>query len=317
MKNSLFALIALALGLFACKKQEDEKPQPPVYPATEYDRKIPLNLRLTGFLKKVEELPANARLSASAARDTSLRYKVAHLYYQVYNGNNLAQPIRTWHQTPSNSGADFGLIRDSLPAGNYVVTLLAAEVPLNFTSDTFSMRQAYRHANGDTVYPVTDVYRAKLNIQHPSDSAAAPWKEVSLNRVISQVQVMVEDLPVLTSYANVSVKLLRPSTGFYLNDGTGVWGPASRFSIFYGAGANTYGTYVMPSPTGMPYSIEILARHKITGDTVAFKTIHGIECGNNRRITLTGKLLPPPGDEAAAFGISLNQTWLPEQVITY
>jgi hypothetical protein len=315
MKKNLFALVALALGIFACQKDQKETPSLPQ--PVQDTRMYPVRLTLSGFLKKVDELPVNARSATElAARDSALQDKVQHVYYFAYNMLNPVTAVRELHQTPATSGTNFGLIQDSLPTGNYVIILIASRQPLQFNNDVYWARLATIPENGDTIDAPQDIFRARLEVNHPDTNAVNNWREVALNRVISQVQVNVEDATTLETYADIYVKLHQPSVGFYMDNGNG-WGyNPTRFTPVLRSGGNTFLTQALPSHVSTPYSVEILAKHKTTGDTVARKTVYGIVAEANRRIELTGKLLGS-NDQPSTFGISLNEEWFPWQVIEY
>ncbi|MET3877260.1 hypothetical protein [Chitinophaga sp. OAE865] len=298
------AWLAGAMLLFSCNK--DHISPGGTAPETSAETVFPVTFDAGGFTQQLDSFgrKADATLFAKDSLDGHVKY----LYYKVYGTGaqaDLRHVIVQQVGTPS-----FGIIRDTLPPGNYKFTLLATgdEYRPNITNAGFK-------------YPGSDAFSThfEMVVNGPANA------KVSLDRIVARLQFIIQDpLPADAAWMDVRFggiprvfnfptgQVSNPANGDAYSNYTGY-----KFQIpTYNQGKPGFktqayfplqGSYTVPSITVMCWGAN--------GNLLASKVINDVKFETNKRTVLKGNLFAPA---SSGIEVDLNDTkWKPDSIAVF
>ncbi|GAB2701681.1 hypothetical protein GCM10027037_28790 [Mucilaginibacter koreensis] len=321
MKNITYYTAALlCLLCFSCKKDHSgDKPDntgadTKLYPFTLSLASFSQNMTTLGIRTESTNQPAVKTNAIAALKDT-----IDVLYYTINNGYRNTRSL-----TQTSDMADFGTIRDSVPAGTYTVYLVAGKKGLiksrayigdpSFDSLDDFVYAADSNTVASNMAPWKDVFVKKLTFKVPGVAPAA--QQVTLERGVAQLQINVTDA-VPANAATVEADIIydiasinyvpqwngsRPlnANAFALTPKYKVKVPAAMI----GETGLQLTTYTMNYY--YPFSV-ILTAYDAAGNRIAGKNIDNVTAKQNMRTVLSGKLFD--GVPSIGFGVTTNQAW--------
>jgi len=184
MKKIISLLLFAMLVYTSCKKSQNNTPQPPE------EKTFPLRFDISGFTITQEDMNGR-KVPSQNAENLKLSDYANYLVYFVFNTETQAL-VKTISQTMPDTA--FGRIKDTLPAGRYLVALLASKA------------QIYPGPNPEIgkvrlTLPGTDVFYKKmiLNVDGAVDQT------VELDRIVGKLKFIWEDaIPYDTKYVDIN-----------------------------------------------------------------------------------------------------------------
>lgn len=318
-KYTPYIVILVCLACLSCKKEHAVKP------GNTAVRLYPVSFSLSAFSQKQSGfgLTPTSKLRVNGL-SPSLKDTIDVLYYNVYEPAT-RKVIRQF--TQYSTAAGFGAIKDSIAAGSYVITIAGGKTGLlssalnnlyNYDSNgTSSLSDVNFFYSSTLSYPLmtawNDTFYKQFNMDVPA--ATAGVQQVSLDRIVSQVQVNLTDtIPANVASIDVVISNDYNSTEIIPTDST------TSYTIENFPYQAKYTAPVAVSQRGQPnfqittYTINYFTPFTVTlnaydaaGNRVAFKTITNVTCVKNMRTVLTGKLFN--GTVTTGFGVTANQAW--------
>lgn len=257
--------------------------------------------------QELDSFGRRANDAAPFAKD-SLAGHVKYLYYKVY-GTGAQAAIQ--HVIVQEVGSPaFGVIRDTLPAGNYRFTLLA-------TGDEY-----ISHTNNiGFQYPGSDAFSTHFEMV----VNGAANTRVSLDRIVARLQFIIQDpLPIDASWMDVQFsgipRVFNFPTGQVSNPANGTAYSnymGYRFQIpAYNQGKPGFktqayfplqGDYIVPA-------ITVTCRNA-DGNVLATKVIKDVKFETNKRTVLKGNLFPAGN---GGVEVDLNDTqWKSDSIAVF
>jgi hypothetical protein len=304
MKGSLLAALSLSVLLFSCKKHDATTPPVP----SGSGPKVPVSFSVADFLQRVDALPSpNGRKAgiATGARDSALATKVSHIYYLAFaNGVRVSY----LHQD-TIAGTDFGLIKDSLPAGNYTIVLAAAGGQLNTYNTDQPYGAGFQSYFDPNFYliPLPDIFYTKFDIT-VNGSGNSSSTDVTLDRIMGRLEVNILDAPAIGA-SDISVEVNPEDFNFGFYDGVLLRGPADFYTLpLTRINQYTFSNLILNTMTDFEVRIKFINKNTGLEQT---QIISNIRCYRNKKTTLSGYLYgnPSPTGSNNEFGIGLNDTW--------
>ncbi|SEK58988.1 hypothetical protein SAMN04488505_101493 [Chitinophaga rupis] len=302
MKKSLFAALSLSVLLFACSKEKvtQDKPAPS-------GKKVPINVSITDFVKKVEQLPSPlGRKGNMSAKDSVLSTKISDIYFFSYDKDG--KIINLIHQRSTD--ADFGYIADSLPTGENTIAMFASSDSLNTTSNGINLNM--NPVTFEIISAFPDIFYKKIKINVSPDSTNN--FDLSLERIMALLEVNITDAP---ANSNIKVSLNGEHTYFDPFSGTGYTGIPMPMNIPQ-RDQHVFNSLVIN--TSDPMSVVISYPDKTT-NAILTKRINDIKLERNTKTILTGVLypaIPPVNNVNGGFSVvSINDIWNPDQTIDF
>jgi hypothetical protein len=309
MTKKLLLMSTLVMLLFACSK--DDKHQELSPNNQKSGQNIPFKVSISDFIKKVEVLPMPggrvANTHGTVTRDSSLFGKVSDIYLIAYN--EIGFPAINTHQRSGSS--DFGIISDSLPAGDYTIVVLASSDSLNIPS--YSALEAYLNPD-QTFKAFPDIFYKKTSIN--ISNTQSPSFNLTLDRLVGRLEVNILDAPAISQDSIVDVTMRYEHTIFdFLVDFTTYRETPEYFPIKRRS-QNLFSDFIMNTKTEVTVTISYIDR--ISGQRLK-KVIEHVTMERNKSTILTGKLYPTsnPDDGKTDFNLGLNNTWKPEKVVHF
>jgi len=296
--------LAAAMLLLSCKKESSGDT---AVPGNSDETAFPVTFDAGGFTQELDSFGRKTSDAASLAKD-SLDGHVKYLYYKVYGTGAQADIKRVIVQEAGT--ASFGIIRDTLPPGNYKFTLLA-------TGDEYLSHVT----NAGFKYPGSDAFSThfEMVVNGPANA------KVSLDRIVARLQFIIQDpLPADAAWMDIRFggiprvfnfptgEVSNPANGTAYSNYTGY-----RFQIpAYNQGKPGFktqayfplqGSYTVPSITVMCWGNN--------GTLLASKVIKDVKFETGKRTVLKGNLFPPAG---SGIEVDLNDTnWKPDSIAVF
>lgn len=304
MKNLSIVVLLTLVSLTACVKDPSSN-----NPPGGNEKKYPVSLSVNAWAQSHGDMYARKLSTESAfAREIdSLRGKIGYLLYRVWDANT-QKGIRSIYQDIRRD-TGFGHILDTLPAGRYIITLLASRDSVFPATATL----AFRDQNG-----ATDIFYKKmeLSVTGPVSQAA------NLDRVVSKVHVTIKDrIPYDASKFSFSY---------------GYETMSAHFDILIGQATNGsmmpwYDTKTIPIPDSLKgtsnfqFDVYQLNNGTVTttidigcldstGKGIAAKGIQSVILNRNQVTYLSGNLFTnyPGGSDGVSVGV--NDQWIKDSV---
>lgn len=198
----------------------------------------------------------------------------------------------------------FGIIQDSLAAGNYTVVLIAGiQFNINaigpFNPDSIRFKPLSAAAAYSAPGFKLDVFFKKLNITVGSSPLS---QGVTLDRVSGQLEIIIKDAPPNATSLHTNIKYDNNAFCFSNELPFGNEEVEGQLSLFNDVNA------VSIQNTTTPMTVTLSA-YDASENFLASKTISNVRVYKNTRTILSGYLFTQPG--ATAFTITANQAWDP------
>lgn len=292
----------MSVLLFACSKEKltQDKPAPS-------EKKVPVNVSITDFVKKIEQLPSPfGRKSTMSAKDSVLSTVISDIYFFAYDKDG--KIINSKHQRSTDAG--FGYIMDSLPTGENTIAMFASTDSLNTASNGINLNTDPLTFEIISAFP--DIFYKKIKINVSPDSTNN--FDLSLERIMALLEVNITDAPV---NSNIKVSMNAEHTYFDPFSGMGYTGIPMPMNIPQ-RDQHIFNSLILN--TSDPISVVINYPDKIT-NAILTKRISDIKLEKNTKTILTGVLyptIPPVNNVNAGFNIvSINDIWNPDQTIDF
>jgi hypothetical protein len=267
MKRYITYCLVIAALITSCKKDKKNNP--------DAKKLYPITFNISGLKQTTKTSGITGKLTINALPDSTQK-----LYYVLSGAQT-----KLLFQTSAVPG--FGIIKDSLPAGNYTVGLIQARGNLQSTNSAFT-------TDSDTYFkllPIT-VSNGPIN------------SNVTLDRINGKLEVNIEDA-IPATISSISVTITSDANNFLISAGAKPQSPVIR----------TYTKTITPADIGKtnvkisgpifnvtaPFSVTIKATG--TGTSYLPKKVDNVTCDRNTKTTLTGKLFTAP---TSGFDISIN-----------
>lgn len=185
---------------------------------------------------------------------------------------------------------NFGTITDSLPDGDYTVTLIASKEKINLTANKVESAQPR------TVYwatlPGTDVFFRKFRLG--IKGAGVINQQVSLPRLVSKLDVEFENpLPTTAYQLKISAGTSGWRNQFFLLDSTlSKYNNYADFTYVFKdseKGKPNFKLTFYPLANSLPDKKLSFTVIKSTGEVISSKVVEGVDLPKNRRTYIHGK----------------------------
>lgn len=305
-KNYLY----LALGLLAasCTKSEDT----PQLKKQETAKKYAVTFNTSGFSQEVTDLSKSKGNSISAA----LKDHTNEFFYLVYDATG--KEVSRQNQSYENkNNPNYGIVKDSLPAGTYTVVMVASKqyFTINRYNDEilkyFPLNEAffhYDHRNAEYIRPKgDDTFYKKFSL---TVSNAPITQKIILDRIVGKLEIKITDYSIDPNYSYY-VYVPDETPGFYLNSGLPYRkvedGDSASPAAIPGEGL-TY--YILNTST--PMNVVIIYRKNGEYATVIKKVIKNVQVYKNKKTILTGKM--HDGVTQAGFNVVVDDEFGSETI---
>lgn len=299
-------MLAGLVFLFSCTKNENAMENAPSIT----EKRYPMHLTMKEFIGKVEPLPGlkSARTSSTApAKDSALASRLYALRFIVQKSSDNSI-VLTKLQLAAD--ADFGELNDSLPAGNYKVSIAATTDSADY-SEVSNVRPPAIKDQWDMMTEILnwpELFYRQLEFSVTPEGANE--LNVALNRFSAALEVNITDAPSVHPDSIVYVSTRTSAQIFDLNYGRGDETAATPLLYFPRTTGNTFYGLLVPMPHSI-VNVTINYRDRVTGNRVN-KMINNVSVQSNMKTVLTGRIfsLPPaPAKYDHGFNVSLNEIW--------
>ena len=319
MKKTLFLLAIAAIIFSSCKKEHGLSTK------TSSAKKYAVNIQVANFTVSHANFALRTKashLASSSDTLTNLASYVDQLYY-VVDDNNFH-----WVKTIAQDStmANMGMITDSLPAGNYWITVVAGKKGLKIgPPDVLANNPLYGYAGQS--------WQGSFWSAYPDGYVGLPWQDafgnavtpitvsaqnitqtITLNRVVGKLEVnLLDNMPANADSLFVS---------FYGP------GPANTFGLAFAPVNNNYPFVIPASAKGKPnFTLDMLIYtnigtyyadgyvHPVQQFTITCKDAGGNVLGTttanpvpiypNQKTILSGKLFTP----SQSFTAQIDTAW--------
>ncbi|RVT99747.1 hypothetical protein EOD41_14985 [Mucilaginibacter limnophilus] len=280
MNKFLFFLLAVILTSIACKKNESNRP-------TSTDKTYTVTFNTT------QNSDGNQKLMGKALRKNSTASAAASTLYYIVTDTASLNPtvLRTISQDSASN--NFGMIVDHLPAGHYMVYIVAGQQGLSLYST------AVQYATNSANIAWSDTFAARVPL---TITNADVNQSVSLERIVAQLQVNINDA--LPSNAHSFAITVTNEYRYYDCHTQKPSGPAAqRFNNIIPVdrlGQANYNFGYIILNTYAPIKIRLICL-SASGDTLADKTINNIKLVKNKRTVLSGSMFSNNNDVNVNF----------------
>lgn len=173
MKN-LVGILLVAVTVFVACKKEDKKDDPP----TDNSKKYAVQFDVSGFSQTTGDI--NSRQAAAGPESRlpdSLKGTINYILYKIWDATT-ELGVKKFYQSSKDTG--FGRILDTLPAGRYVVTVIASRDSVFPATSTLGF---------DDHLPSSDIFYKRLEFS--VDGAVN--QGLSLDRIVAKITVVITD----------------------------------------------------------------------------------------------------------------------------
>lgn len=314
--KAIITVFATILFFSACsKKANNNEGQPdPI----DNSKKYAVQFNITSFSQEIGNFDGRKAGGTAKTSADSLRQYVNYLLYNVYDAT--ASRIKTIYQTSSDS--TFGVIRDSLPAGKYVISITASKdsafkdpadyIDPIYTRDGVGLRGGI---------PGTDIFYKRVEIS-VDGTVNQPME---LARVVSKLKINLKDkMPFDAGFISFEmIDSFRSSSNLpaFLDFQNGIISggyhdleryPAYKVRVPDSAKGKTdfsIETYVLNSKQ-IPTIIALTATDTLDHYIIR-KAIPNVTLEVNRKTILSGKLFVDPG---TGVNTSINTQWRQDSI---
>lgn len=225
----------------------------------------------------------------SPGGDQDLSELCTHLEYLVYRGEETELPLKHKQFTIEDTDMDFGIVYDSLPAGNYRFVFIA-----------HSSEETEFSAGAARFDEVSDMFYAseKKTIDASSESQAV---DVSLRRPVCRIEFVSTD-PVTADLKDFEIRVSQYPEGLHMATGFGTTATVTQAFLHTftaeetGKTACTHSFYTFIPPETGTLDISLTASNR-QGEITRQRKITGITPLPNRIIRYSGRLYAPPGSD--------------------
>lgn len=294
MKKTVFLLAMVTTIFFSCKKDHSK--------STPAGKKYPVTFNVTNFTSKQSNFAL--RHGANSLADTiNASGALDILYYAVYNSGIGVHGVIT---KQDSSMANFGMITDSLPPGQYQVVFVGGKKGL---IETYSGRTAADNFS----YPGNkwqDTFWDEFNITIGSDGIS---QDVTLKRIVGKLELEITDN--IPANADSLVIKVDPEATSLMNDGGQPMGPpfgTVTYSEKIPAGAIGHANFRMDRIIGnavTPFTVTITCKDA-SNAVIATATANNVSVQVNKKTILSGNLFggPPPAN-SQSFTAKVDTVW--------
>lgn len=180
MKNKLSLLGIMFLLFISCNKND------PAQEIITPEKKFALTFSINDFTQSIEDLDDKSRINSGKTLRTpadSLKKHINHLYLAIYNATT-RKKVKIIYQHSGQPA--FGVIKDSLPQGRYIMSLIGAK-------DDILLRPAPFSSDTDMVYiemPGTDVFYKFMDQVNVNGEVN---QIVKIERIVARIKVNIQD----------------------------------------------------------------------------------------------------------------------------
>ncbi|HEY9258515.1 hypothetical protein [Chitinophaga sp.] len=281
----------------------------PTDPATETSNGpvFPVAFQLNDFSQELDTFGRKANATPLLAKD-SLEGHVTYLYYKVY-GTGAQAAVK--HVIVQKAGSpSFGVIRDTLPAGNYQFTLLATSDEYISHTDNIGFK-----------YPGSDAFSTHFD----KVINGAANAEVSLDRIVARLQFIIQDpLPADAGWLDIQFtgipRVFNFPTGEVSNENNGnAWSNYGGYQFEIPAsnrgkpGFKTQAYFPLQGSYTVP-AITVTCKG-VYGNVLGRKVINNVQFEANKRTVLKGDLFPTGN---GGVEVDLNDTaWKSDSIAVF
>jgi len=305
MKRTLLLASAAVLFLFSCKKEHSASTMPPGKKYKLTFNVSNLSQQRANFSVKQKALSIkrhNLADSVVALEGSSIDV----LYYYIFDPSQPGQPIVHTITQDSTLCDQFGMITDSLPAGHYIVAIVAGKKGLIAQNGYAALNTlvGYNSLNWQDTF----FYWAQIDV-----SATPANYDVTLQRIVGKLELqLLDSIPASAKTIKIAVyqEFSALNMLFHdIDDGIVDTGftfktiPASaigkpNFIVDRIQGATTF--YLDVYITAFDASNHVLAKVKVTG----------VKCNPNQKTILSGKLFGNGNtDNSQTFQVKVDTAW--------
>jgi len=294
MRKAVFLLAMMAMIFFSCKK-DHSKPTPA-------GKKYPVTFNVTNFTSKQSNFAV--KHGANSLADTvNASGAIDILYYAVYSGGMGVHGVVT---KQDSSMANFGMITDSLPPGQYQVVFIGGKKEV---TEVYSGRTAAdRFSYPDNRWQDTFWDEFSITIGNSGIS-----QNVTLKRIVGKLELDITDN--IPANADSLVFAVDTEATTLLNDGAFPFPPPSgtvTYSEKIPAGAIGHANFRMDRIIGNtfnPFTVTITCKDA-SNAIIATATVNSVSVHANEKTILSGNLFsgPPPAN-SQSFTVKVDTAW--------
>lgn len=305
MKRTLLLAVAAILFLFSCKKEHSASTMPP-------GKKYKLTFNVSNLAQQ------RANFSVKQKALSTKRHNLADsvvalegssidvLYYYIFDPSRPGQPVVHMITQDSTSCDQFGMLTDSLPAGHYIVAIVAGKKGLISQNGPAALSTLVGY--GSLNWQDTFFYWAQIDV-----SATSANYNVTLHRIVGKLELqLLDSIPAAAKTIKIAVFQEFSALNMMfqqINDGIVDTGftfktvPISaigkpNFIVDRIQGATLF--YLNVYITAFDASNHVLAKVKVTG----------VKCNPNQKTILSGKLFGNGNaDNTQTFQVKVDTAW--------
>jgi hypothetical protein len=299
MKKILFIPIITALVFFACKREHSASIAPSA-------KKYKVSFHIANFTQKQANFAIRHRTQTLALGDTitNLSNYFDVLYLQVYQNDRPVNSLVVQDSTMANMGT----IIDSLPAGNYVIDVVAGKKGLTLTNYNF---RDFEGLFGYGGLNWQDTFWATANVTVGTTDMS---QDITMNRVVSKIRLHILDN--IPANADSLSMILSPETDvMFFHSGYNEGEPPSntiRIAVKIPVSAKGHPDFILDKIVGNtfdPFTVSITctdASHNV----IAHASVDNVKTNANIVSVLSGNLFAsPPGSSPQSFTVKVDTAW--------
>ena len=293
MKKTLYLLLIAPLLLFSCKKEHSVPPvihSPKLYRVAFNIANFQQQVKAFAIKQHANSLDVNSLTSPGAFLDV--------LYYVVFDSNQ--NPVKEKYQDSTMS--NMGMITDSLPAGNYSITIVAGKKGLQIRTDLGPESYFYYPHNywQDTFFGSFPLTVGTENIS----------QDVTLNRTVGKLEVELLDNTLPATVDSLIVTVYSTNAYKSLVDGSSYNFPSATV---------THSFPIPASAKSKPgFTVDMILKTSDTYITIGWKDSNNkltviantgdVDIIANQTLAMSGYLIP--ADQAPqTFVVKADTAW--------
>ncbi|HWD87277.1 MAG TPA: hypothetical protein VG367_04055 [Mucilaginibacter sp.] len=299
MKKAIYIPVIAGLFFFACKREHSSSVSPSA-------KKYKVSFHIANFTQKQTNFALRHGAHTLALGDTitNLASYFNVLYLQVYR---LDIPVNSLVVQDSTM-ANMGMITDSLPAGNYVVDVIAGKKGLTLTR--YNLRDfeglfGYGGLNWQDTFWAT----AKITVGSTDMS-----QDVTLNRVVGKIRLHILDN--IPANADSLAMTIAPETNvMFFDRGYNEGEPPSnttRIAVKIPQSAKGHPDFILDKIVGNsfdPFSVSITCTDA-SNNVIAHTSVDNVRTGGNIVSVLSGNLFgSTSGSGPQSFTVKVDTAW--------
>ncbi|MFX1702909.1 hypothetical protein PV783_03085 [Chitinophaga sp. CC14] len=306
--------IAFSVLVTFCSKKSEDKPSTP-----NPHEKFAVTFKVNDFIQSIGDIDARNSSSGQNQKQPgdSLKKYIDHLVMVIYTSNSTF--VKQVSQNSSNP--DFGVFKDSLPAGDYRISVVGTKdsVPLSYSNPPEAGPSLI-----NLTLPGTDAFYKFMQI----GVNGSINQVVVLSRVVAKVKLIIKDrIPFDTKSISIKLSAFPSSSvpdmndvfsGISLSSGGYYYAVRGQF-IYYplvynipdslrGSTNFTSEFYVLVLPNTTKMTMQ-LTSNKMDGTVLAQKDIYDISITANKRTILTGNLFDGITTDTSGLSVGIDGRW--------